>query len=181
MKKGEWKMKKLFFSVFLTGAVLLLMSGTSFSYSPNDSGQSGSFVVGAAAQEFAINFNNPGDVAVFDVVVTGQGILSVDVKDFAPASYPDFWRATIAILGTPGAGAVKVSDVSQTNVGTPGTPGTDGYGPYAGRTDLLVSSSYHYVVLVNYDRGSGTFAAGMEVRFSYTGASITITGPRTGF
>ena len=180
MKKGEWKMKKLFFSVFLTGAVLLLMSGTSFSYSPNESGQSGSYVLSAAAQEFAINFNNPGDVAVFDVVVTGQGILSVDVKDFAPASYPDFWRATIAILGTPGAGAGKVSDVSQTNVGTPGT-GDVTYGPYAGRTDLPVSSSYHYVVLVNYDRGSGTFAAGMEVRFSYTGASITITGPRTGF
>ena len=173
-------MKKLFFSVFLTGAVLLLMSGTSFSYSPNDSGQSGSFVVGAAAQEFAISFTGPGKVAVFDVVVTGQGILSVDVADWYPSAYADYWRATIAILGTPGAGAGKVSDVSQTNVGTPGT-GDVTYGPYAGRTDLPVSSSYHYVVLVNYDRGSDVFPAGMKVRFSYTGASITITGPRTGF
>ncbi len=175
-------MKKLFFSVFLTGAVLLLMSGTSFSsYSPNASGQSGSQMVGAAAQEFAINFNKPGSVAVFDVVVTGQGILSVDVADFAPDTYPDFWRATIAIQGAPGAGATKVTDVSQTFLGTPGTSGGDGYGPYAGRTDLLVSFPYHYVVLVNYDRGADTFAAGMKVRFSYTGASITVTGPRTGF
>ena len=172
-------MKKLFFSVFLTGAVLLLMSGTSFSYSPNESGQSGSYVLGAAAQEFALSFNNPGDVALFDVVVTGQGILSVDVADWNPSAYADYWRATIAILGAPGAGAGKVSDVSQTNVGTPGVGAS--YGPYAGRTDLLVSSLYHYVVLVNYDRGSDTFGAGMKVRFSYNGTSITVTGPRTGF
>jgi len=173
-------MKKLFFSVFLTGAVFLLMSGTSFSYSPNESGQSGSYVLSAAAQEFALSFNNSGDVALFDVVVTGQGILSVDVADFNPSAYADYWRATIAILGAPGAGAGKVSDVSQTNVGTPGT-GDFTYGPYAGRTDLPVSSSYHYVVLVNYDRGSDTFGAGMKVRFSYNGASVTVTGPRTGF
>lgn len=99
--------------------------------------------------------------------------------DYNPTSYADYWRTTIVNLTNSGARASRLNDLVQSLVTSPGTG--SGYGPFAARSDYPVVEGYKYVVLVSYDRGSDTFGAGAKVRFDYSGASMTVTGPRTGF
>jgi hypothetical protein len=154
------KMKRLFEAAILVVLQFLLV-GTCY---------------GGVWSEVEMEFTDQGKVAVYDIEVTGQGVLSVQVKDYEPDSTADYWRATIVILGAPGSGASSLCDIAVTNVGTPGKNQVDGYGPYAGKVDLLVSSNYRYLVLISYDRGSDAFTFGLKAKakFSYTGSSITV-------
>jgi|GEM_PF-5847270 len=74
---------------------------------------------GGVWSEVEMEFTDQGKVAVYDIEVTGQGVLSVQVKDYEPDSTADYWRATIVILGAPGSGASSLCDIAVTNVGTP--------------------------------------------------------------
>jgi len=171
--------------LFASAAVIVLLSVASFamagiSTGRNDTSESVSTTASSVTATRQMSFSAPGRVAIFTVTVTGSGILSVDVSDYNPTLYPDYWRVTIVVYRGTQTNIDRVSDVAQTSVGTPGT-GT-GWGPYSGRTDMLVASGYTYLVLISYERGANVWTAGCTARFFYTGASMTVSAtPRTGF
>jgi len=177
------KMKRrLLFGSVASVAVICLLLVSSFAMagtSKNDPGGPGEFETSVVTTTRYMSFSAPGRVAIFTVTVTGSGVLSVDMSDYNPSTYPDYWRATIVVYQA-GGYAARVSDVAVTNVGTPGT-GT-GWGPFSGRTDMLVAYGFTYLVLISYERGVNVWTAGCTARFFYSGPSMVVSAaPRTGF
>lgn len=83
-------MKKLIFGLSIFLGIALFMGGTGFSQNTpdgesgaasgeNTSGQDGVDQVSDVISDYTITYTDTGKVAVFDVSVTGSGVLSVSV------------------------------------------------------------------------------------------------------
>lgn len=177
-------MKKYFLPVVAVAIVVIIMA-SSFAMGaptpnadPNVSNEEAT-TTGAPVQYKAINFVAAGRCAIYVITVSGYGVLQVDTADYNPAVYPDYWRATITVVYV-GTGTQLRETVSSA-VGMPVAPPG-----YNGVAEMPVYAGLVIKVLISLDRAktsyiSGTFPALCYIRFRYTGASMTITGPLAGF
>jgi hypothetical protein len=146
------------FPVYLAVVLgVLLLVSLSMAQELEDAGEDEVIDIEAAIFK-SCNFGASGDGCVFDVTATGSGMLEVDTRASRTSNR---WRTIIVEVG---------QNPAVSNIGTGSTTAFTGL-----VTQAVVSGRKYEVIVIHERLTSGTFPAGVEVRFN---GPVTVSGPR---